>query len=157
ELFHLMQIDPLRVFVDVPQTYATGVKVGQEADVYRPEDPGRMFHGKVSRTSTALDPNTRTLLTQIDVPNPDGALRPGMYLMVKFIAHRDTPSVIIPSAALVVTAEGKISVPVVDAEDKVSYQHVELGRDDGTTVEIVSGLNGDETVAVHPGDALVEG
>jgi RND family efflux transporter MFP subunit len=157
ELFHLMQIDPLRVFVDVPQTYATGIKEGQSADVYRPEDPGRLFHGKVSRTSTALDPNTRTLLTQIDVPNPEGRLRPGMYLMVKFIAQRDTPSVIVPSAALVVTAEGRITIPVVDEKNTVHYQHVELGRDDGTSVEIVSGLNGDETVAVHPGDALAEG
>jgi RND family efflux transporter MFP subunit len=157
ELFHMMQIDPLRVFVDVPQTYATGVQEGQAADVYRPEDPGKLFHGKVSRTANALDPNTRTLLTQIDVPNPEGALRPGMYLMVKFIAERQSPSVIVPSAALVVTAQGKINVPVVDANNKVRYQHVELGRDNGTTVEIVSGLNGDETVAVHPGDALADG
>jgi RND family efflux transporter MFP subunit len=157
ELFHVMQIDPLRVFVDVPQTYATGIKEGESAEIYRPEDPGQLFHGKVSRTANALDQNTRTLLTQIDVPNPEGALRPGMYLMVKFIAERGAPSVIVPSAALVVTAHGKINVPVVDAENKVHYRQVELGRDDGTSVEIVSGLNGDETVAVHPGDALAEG
>jgi RND family efflux transporter MFP subunit len=157
ELFHVMQIDPLRVFVDVPQTFATGIKEGEPAEVYRPEDPGQLFHGKVSRTANALDQNTRTLLTQIDVPNPKGALRPGMYLMVKFIAKREAPSVIVPSAALVVTARGQINVPVVDAENKVRYRHVQLGRDDGTSVEIVSGLNGDETVAVHPGDALVEG
>jgi RND family efflux transporter MFP subunit len=145
------------VFVDVPQTYSTGIKDGQSAEIYRPEDPGRLFHGKVSRTANALDPNTRTLLTQIDVPNPEGALRPGMYLMVNLIAEREAPSVIVPSAALVVTAHGKITVPVVDAENKVHYRQVVLGRDDGTTVEIVSGLNGDETVAVHPGDALGEG
>jgi RND family efflux transporter MFP subunit len=157
ELFHLMQMDPLRVFVDVPQTYATGIKEGESADVYRPEQPGRLFHGKVSRTANALDQNTRTLLTQIDVPNPEAALRPGMYLMVKFIAEREAPSVIVPSAALVVTVHGKINVPVVDAENKVHYRQVELGRDDGTSVEIVSGLKGDETVAVHPGDALAEG
>jgi membrane fusion protein, multidrug efflux system len=157
ELFHLMQIDPLRVFVDVPQTYATEIKGGESANVYRPEDPGRLFHGKVSRTANALDPNTRTLLTQIDVPNPEGALRPGMYLMVKFIAERQAPSVIVPSAALVVAANGKINVPVVDAENKVRYRHVELGRDDGTNVEIVAGLSGTETVAVHPGDALADG
>ncbi len=84
-----MQTDPLRVFVNVPQVFATTVAVGQSASVYREQDPSRQFSGHVTRARrTSLDPNTRSLLTQVDVPNPDDALRPGMYLQVKFIAPR---------------------------------------------------------------------
>ena len=126
ELFHIMQINPLRVFVDVPQKYSTGITVGQAADLYRPEDPSKVFHGKVSRTATALDPNTRTLLTQVDVPNPDAALRPGMYLMVKFITDRASPAVLIPSAALVTRSSGNMQVPVLDSDNTVHYRTVAL-------------------------------
>jgi RND family efflux transporter MFP subunit len=156
ELFHLMQTDPLRVFVDVPQLFSTGVSIGQTIDVYRPEDPSNVFHGKVTRTANALDPNTRTLLTQIDVPNPDGALRPGMYLMVKFITNRATPLIKIPGAALVTQSDGQMAVGVLDKANAVHYRHVQLGRDFGTDIEVVAGLKGDETVIVHPGDALSE-
>jgi RND family efflux transporter MFP subunit len=157
ELFHIMQIDPLRVFVDVPQTYSTGITVGQNADVFRPEEPSKVFHGKVTRTASALDPNTRTLLTQIDVPNPDAALRPGMYLMAKFFADRAAPAVIIPSAALVTTSDGKMTVPILKSDNIVTYKTVQLGRDYGADIEITSGLTGDETVIIHPGDSLPEG
>jgi RND family efflux transporter MFP subunit len=78
ELYHVAQIDPLRVFVDVPQVFATDVKIGQEAVVFRREETGRRFTGKVTRTANPLDPATRTLRTEEDVPNPDGALLPGM-------------------------------------------------------------------------------
>ncbi|HEY2828347.1 MAG TPA: efflux RND transporter periplasmic adaptor subunit, partial [Pirellulales bacterium] len=90
ELFHLMQTDPVRVFVDVPQTYSTSIKIGETADIYRTEDPSNVFHGKVTHTANAIDPNTRTLLTQIDVPNPDDALRPGMYLQVTFKTNQSS-------------------------------------------------------------------
>ncbi len=155
-LFHLMQTDTLRVFVNVPQVYATAVTAGQQAVVCREEDPGRRFPGKVARTANALDPNTRTLLTQVDVPNPDGALRPGMYLQVTFVAARAAPAVLIPSAALVTLNDG-VEVALLDAHQAVRYRRVRLGRDFGTDVEVVSGLEGGETVMVHPGDALVEG
>jgi RND family efflux transporter MFP subunit len=158
ELFHLMQTDPLRVFVDVPQVFSTGIKVGQTADVYRPEEPSKVFHGKVSRTANALDPNTRTLLTQIDVPNPDDALRPGMYLLVKFVAERSAPAIMIPSAALVIRdTTGQQEVAVLDAKNTVQYRKVQLGRDYGAEVEVMAGLQGGETIVVHPGDALAEG
>src|SRR5262249_36508335 len=76
ELFHVMRPDSLRVFVNVPQVFSTGVKVGQDAVVYRREEPQKQYPGKVTRTANALDPNTRTLLTEVDVPNPNDALRP---------------------------------------------------------------------------------
>ncbi|HZZ78506.1 MAG TPA: efflux RND transporter periplasmic adaptor subunit [Gemmataceae bacterium] len=157
ELFHLMQTDPLRVFVDVPQTFSTSITVGETAEVVRPEQPSKSFPGKVTRTANALDPNTRTLLTQIDVPNADDALRPGMYLLVKFSANRDVPTVLIPSAALAISADGQEEVAVLDANNKVQYRQVQLGRDHGSELEVVNGLSGGETVVLHPGDMLAEG
>ena len=151
-----MQTNTLRVFVNVPQVYATSIVAGQDAVVYREEDPDRHFPGKVERTANALDPNTRTLLTQVDVPNPNDALRPGMYLQVKFVAARAAPAVLIPSAALVTQNNGT-EVALLDKNQAVQYRKVHLGRDFGTEVEVVSGLEGGETVIVHPGDTLAAG
>jgi RND family efflux transporter MFP subunit len=155
-LFYLMQTDPLRVFVNVPQVYSTTLAVGQTADVYREEDPNRQFSAHITRTANALDANTRTMLTEVDVPNPRGALRPGMYLQVKFIAPRAAGTVLIPSAALLWRPDGTI-VQVLDSEHHVSYRKVQVGRDFGAEIEVVSGLQGGETIVVHPGDALKEG
>jgi RND family efflux transporter MFP subunit len=156
ELFHVMQTDPMRVFVNVPQVFATSVTPGQEAVVYRKEEPRKRFSGRVTRTAKALDPNTRTLLTQIDVPNPDDALQPGMYLQVKLVATRAAPSVFIPSAALVTRNDGP-EVALLGENNTVRYRKVQLGRDFGTEVEVVTGLEGGETVIVRSGDALAEG
>jgi RND family efflux transporter MFP subunit len=155
-ILHVMQTDVLRVFVNVPQVNSTAVAPGQEAVVYRQEDPTRHFKGKVARTANSLDPNTRTLLTQVDVPNPDDALRPGMYLQVTFIAGRAAPVVLVPSAALLWRPDGTV-VEVLDKDNTVRYRKVQTGRDYGLEVEVVSGLEGGETVIVHPGDALAEG
>jgi RND family efflux transporter MFP subunit len=156
ELFHLMRTDVLRVFVDVPQVFATGIQVGQEAVVYRREEPQKQYAGKVTRTADALNPNTRTLRTEVDVPNPDDALRPGMYLQVKFRFRREVYPMRVPAAALVLGG-GAPRVGVLDAQHAVHYRTVELGRDYGAEVEVLSGLNDGDTVVVHPGDALPEG
>jgi RND family efflux transporter MFP subunit len=156
ELYHVAQIDPLRVFVDVPQVFATDVKVGQEAVVFRREEPGKRFTGKVARTANALDPATRTLRTEVDVPNPDGALLPGMYLQVTFTLKREMAPVLVPTAALVIRTAGP-KVAVLDAQQKVSYRDVQLGRDYGAEVEVTAGLRDGETVVLHPGDDLPEG
>jgi len=156
ELFHLMRTDVLRVFVNVPQVFATGIRVGQEAVVYTRDGPLKLFKGKVTRTADALDSNTRTLLTEVQVPNPKGDLRPGMYLQVKFVFNRDVFPVLIPSAALVTGAHGP-RVAVLDPRQAVHYRKVELGRDYGAEIAVLSGLGAGETVVVHPGDALPEG
>jgi membrane fusion protein, multidrug efflux system len=155
-LFRLAQIDTLRVMVAVPQVYSTEIYVGQAATIFRREDPQRKFAGKVTRMATALDPNTRTMLTQVEVPNPDSALLPGMYLQVKFVTRKETSRVLIPAAALVIGAEG-VSVAVVDEKSVVHYVKVEIRHDYGAEVEVTAGLNGGETVVVHPGDAIPEG
>ena len=156
ELFHIMQTDPLRVFVNVPQVYATKIVPGQDAAVYQEQEPLKQFAGKVTRTANALDPNTRTLLTEVDVPNPQNALQPGMYLQVKFTAVRGVSAVLIPTAALVIRNDGAV-VPVLDQQNRVHYHKVDRGRDYGAEVEVLTGLTGGETVVVYPGDALPEG
>ncbi len=156
ELFHLMRTDTLRVFVNVPQVFATGIQVGLQAAVYQRDNPSRQFAGKVTRTADALDPNTRTLLTEVQVPNPDNALRPGMYLQVKFVFRRVTPSLRIPAAAIVVR-NGPRRVAVLDAQHAVHYRDVHLGRDFGDQIEVLAGLNAGDTVVVHPGDDIPEG
>jgi RND family efflux transporter MFP subunit len=157
ELFHLMRTDTLRVFVNVPQVFATGIKVGQDAVIYRREDLQTQYTGKVVRTANALDANTRTLLTEVDVSNPHDALRPGMYLQVKFIFSRQTAPILIPAEALVVTSTGAQEVAVPDEQHRVKYLTVQLGRDFGADIEVMGGLKAGETVIVHPGDALQAG
>jgi RND family efflux transporter MFP subunit len=156
ELFHIMRTDVLRVFVNVPQVFATGIKVGQSALLYQRDTPAKQFPGKVTRTADALDPNTRTLLTEVQVPNPDNALRPGMYLQVKFVFDRNIPSVLIPAAALATRSSGP-QVGVLDDQHRVHYRGIELGRDYGNEIEVLSGLKAGETAVVHPGDDLPEG
>ncbi|CAN5194455.1 efflux RND transporter periplasmic adaptor subunit [soil metagenome] len=156
ELFHLMRTDTLRVFANVPQTYAIGLKVGQSAVVFAREDPGKTFMGKVTRTSDALDPATRTLLTEVQIANPENRLRPGMYLQVRFLFDRHALAVVIPTAALATRSDGP-KVFVLDNQNQVHYRPVQLGRDYGAQIEIVSGLADGERVVVHPGDDLPEG
>jgi RND family efflux transporter MFP subunit len=155
-MFRLSQIDTLRVMVAVPQVYSTEIYVDQEVTVFRREAPQEIFAGKVTRMAKALDPDTRTMLTEVQFPNPDRALFPGMYLQVKFVTKKQSPRILIPAAALVIGAEG-VTVPVVDDKNVVHYTKVELGHDFGAEVEVTAGLNGSETVVVHPGDAVPEG
>ena len=156
EMFHLVRTDTLRVFANVPQTFSTDVKVGEKAIVYRREDPKRTFSGTITRTADALDLSTRTLLTEVQVPNPDGALRPGMYLQVKFVFERQVPTVLIPAAALSTRSEGP-RLAVLDAQNQVHFRAVELGRDFGMETEVLAGIDPGETVVVNPSDDLSEG
>ncbi len=119
EMFHLMRTDILRVFIDVPQAFATSIKPGQYASVYLREEPNRLFQGRVTRTANALDTATRTLRTEVQVPNPDNALRPGMYLQVKFLFNREVAPVLIPSAAVVTRTDGP-KAGVMDDQTRVS-------------------------------------
>ena len=156
EMFHLVRMDVLRVFANVPQMFSTDVKVGQKAVVYRREDPRRTFAGTVTRTADALDLSTRTLLTEVQVPSPDGALRPGMYLQVQFLFEHPTPTVLVPAAALAARADGP-RVAVLDARNRVHYRTVQLGRDFGSETEVLVGIDAGETVVVNPRDELPEG
>ncbi|HTO23996.1 MAG TPA: efflux RND transporter periplasmic adaptor subunit [Spirochaetia bacterium] len=155
-LFRVAQIDTLRIFVNVPQTFVRSIAPGQETTIVVREFPGRVFAGKVSRDASALDATSRTLLTEVLVPNAGLTLKPGMYAQVRFSVVGPDPPVLIPATALVIRAEGP-QVAVVRDDHRVHFQKVELGRDLGTNVEVISGLNGDERLIVNIPDGLKEG
>jgi RND family efflux transporter MFP subunit len=154
-LFTLMQSDTLRIQLYVPQDEAFGIGPGVDAVIRVPELPGRDFPGKVTRIADALQPGTRTLLTEIDVPNPDHALSPGVYCTVELKIPRKTPSLVLPSEAIIFNAKG-LSVAVV--QDGAAHLHnVNVVRDFGTTVEVNSGVkDGDQVILAPPVD-LAEG
>ena len=156
EIFHIAAIDTLRVQADVPQTFATSVKVGQVAPVSRREVPGKEYAGSVGRTTQAVNVQTRTLRVEVDVPNPDHALLPGMYLQVRFQFDSPNSIVRVPGAAVVIRAEGA-KVAIIEDDGKVNYRPVKLGRDFGTVVEVMEGLKGGERLVVRPGDDLAPG
>jgi RND family efflux transporter MFP subunit len=139
----------------VPQDAAFGVAPGVEAVVRVPELPDRTFPGKVTRLAKALAPGTRTLLTEIDVPNPDGALSPGLYLTVELHIPRKTPSVIVPADALVFNSRG---LQVVVIENGIArFRKVTVARDLGTEVELRDGIKPGDEVILRPMVNLADG
>jgi RND family efflux transporter MFP subunit len=154
-MFEVMQRNVIRVFVYVPQDEAFGVAPGVEAIVRVPEIPTREFPGKVTRIADALQSGTRTLLTEIDIPNPDDALPPGVYCTVELKIPRETPSLIVPAGAIVFNSDG-LNVWVV--EDGVAHvHHVTVARDFGTTVEVSAGVKDGDQVILNPPVDLTEG
>jgi RND family efflux transporter MFP subunit len=154
-LFTLMQSDTLRIQLYVPQDEAFGVVPGVEATIRVPEMPGRDFPGKVTRIADALQPGTRTLLTEVDVPNPGRVLQPGVYCTVELKIPRKTPSLIVPSEAIIFNREG-LNVAVV--EDGVAHiRHVTVVRDFGTTVEVNAGVKEGDQVILNPPVDMTDG
>jgi RND family efflux transporter MFP subunit len=154
-LFTLMQADVIRIQLYVPQDEAFGVAPGTEAVVRVPEMPGHDFPGTVTRIADALQPGTRTLLTEIDVPNPDHALSPGVYCQVELRIPRKTPSLIVPSEAIVFNRNG-LSVAVVN-DGVAHFQPVTVVRDFGTTVEVNAGVKDGDQVILNPSVDLGDG
>lgn len=155
-LYRIAQTGQMRTFINVPQTDADSVHVGQPATLQIPDLSGRPFTGRITRTSNALDPASRTLLTEVQVANPDGTLLPGMYTQVDLQVPRKDPPLLIPGDTLVVRADGP-QVAVVDAHGQVHYTRVQLGRDYGDRLEVLSGLEEGQQLAVNPSDAVREG
>jgi len=155
-LFTIQRDDVVRVQVNVPQSGAVGLRDGLTAAVHVPELPGRTFEGKVARNAVALDSASRTVLAEVDVPNPDGALRSGLYVNVDFNIPRPVPTVVIPAEALLFNADGP-RVAAVDDAGRVHLRIVSIYRDYGTTLELRDGLRGGERVAVSPPADIAEG
>ena len=154
-MFEIMQKDVIRVRVYVPQDAAFGVAPGVEAIVRVPEIPGRTFRGKVTRTAEALQTGTRTLLTEIDISNPDGALQPGTYCTVELNILRKTPSLLVPADATIFNQNG-MQVAVV--KDGTAHIHkVSVTRDLGTHVEVDDGVEQGDLVIINPPITLSEG
>src|SRR5579862_1787522 len=155
-LFRIAQTNLLRTYLNVPQASASDVHVGQMASLATPELPERKFTGAVTRTANALDPASRTLLVEVQVPNPEGKLLPGMYVEVDLHLPRKNPPLLLPSDTLSVRPEGTL-VAVVDSNDTVHFQHVVIGRDYGSEIEILSGLSAGQRVIANPNDSVQEG
>jgi membrane fusion protein, multidrug efflux system len=156
ELFIISQVNPIRVYVDVPELYAPSVRPGLTATIELPSYPGQKFSGNVVRTADAIDPNTRTLRTEIDVPNREGRLFPGSYAQVHFGVKVATTRLSLPVNALLFRAEGPRAA-VVGSDGKVHLKQVTIGRDYGTDVEILGGLDTSESIVLNPSDSLEEG
>ncbi len=151
-----VQADILRVYINVPQAYVANVNTGQEVEVTAREYPQKVFKGKVTRTADALDPTARTERVEIQLPSEQGKLVPGMYLSIRFRVQQNEPALMVPANTVDIRREGP-RVAVVTADKKVNYRGVKLGRDFGKTVEILSGLSGDETLVINPVTDLLEG
>lgn len=153
-LFVVTQTDPLRLYVNVPQTYAQQVKTGQTVTVTQAELRGQKFEGKVARTAASIDALSRSMQVEIALPNKDGLLLPGAFVQVD-LPLVAKPGIAIPNNALIIRGDG-IKVAVIDAERRVHMQAVTLGRNYGERVEILSGLEQGARLVLNPPDALSE-
>ncbi len=155
-LFEIAQIDSLRVFVNVPQVYAPNVKVGLPVLIAVRGQLGQPVMGKVTRTASAIDPGTRTLLTQVDIPNQAHRLLPGMFVYVTFKIAPSGTHWRVPATAVIFNAQGT-RVVIVGAGNTLRFQQVVLGRDFGTSIDIQAGLQGHETIVKQPTVSFQEG
>ena len=156
ELFRLAQTETLRVYVRVPQTASHGIAAGQSAEVLIPEMPGRVFPAKVVTTSGAMSTDSRTLLTELQVDNSKNEILPGSYAQVRFLDTTPSAVLTLPSNSLLFRAQG-LQVGVVGSDGKVELRSVQIGRDFGQKVEILSGVDAKDQIIVNPSDSLVSG
>ena len=154
-LYRMVRDDPIRVFVDVPQSAAGDIKVDTPVQISASNIADRVFDGKVTRTAGAINSKTRTLRVEIDIPNLDHALVPGMYINSIFLVPT-TGLVQIPAAALVFRSGGP-QVAIVDKDNKVNFNQVVIARDNGNTVEISSGVSSGDAVILNVGSQILEG
>jgi RND family efflux transporter MFP subunit len=155
-LFSIAELDKLRVYINIPQTYAVGIYTGQSAQVTFHEYPNRKFNGKITRTASALDPATRTLVAEVQLANRNDMLRPGMFAQVELKVKHTSASLLAPDNAIITGAAG-VRVATVTPQNTIHFQPVSVGRDYGSLIEILSGLKGNETVLTDPDTSLQEG
>jgi RND family efflux transporter MFP subunit len=153
EMFDLAQIDPMRVYVSVPQSYSPSIHVGLKACLSLTELAQRNFCGQVVRTANSIDPNTRTLLTEVDVPNPAGTLLPGAYAEVHFDVKFTGQRLSLPVNALLFRPDGTMAA-VVGNDNRINLKKVTVGRDLGNALEVLDGVDANDRVVINPPDAL---
>jgi len=156
QLFFLAQTDPIRVYVNVPEAYAPSIHKGLGAYLELTQYPGQKFEGEVVRTAEAIDLATRTLLTEVDVPNKSGLLLPGGYAQVHLLVHVNNERLQVPVNALLFRSEGLRAV-VIDENHRVRLQALSIGRDYGTSLEVLTGLKSDDWLVLNPPDAIENG
>ena len=155
-LFYLAQTDPIRVYVSAPEIYAAEVRAGLPAYLELTQYPGQRFQGKIVRTADAIDLATRTLLTEVDVPNHQGQLLPGGYAQVHLGVHVTSERLAVPVNALLFRSEGLRAV-TVDAKNHIHLRALTIGRDYGTSLEVLQGLAKDDWIVINPADSLEDG
>ncbi|MDP9082324.1 MAG: efflux RND transporter periplasmic adaptor subunit [Pseudomonadota bacterium] len=155
-LFSLVQIDPLRLYVYVPQVYANQVKVGDAVTINLAEHSGEQYIGRIARTAGAIDTATRTMQVEIRIPNPNGALIAGSYVQAMLPVNYDRTVLVVPTNTLLFRPEGP-RVATVDGAGRVTLNTVTLGTDFGNTVAVLSGVKGTDTVVLNPADSLADG
>ncbi|MHB8519552.1 MAG: efflux RND transporter periplasmic adaptor subunit [Limisphaerales bacterium] len=156
ELFRLAQTRTLRVFVRVPQTWSQFIVPGQTAELLLTERPDRAFPAKIVRTAGAIDPDSRTLLTELQVDNERGEVLAGAYAQVRFQLPADRATLVLPANTLLFRAEG-LQAGVVGADGRVELRTITLGRDFGTSVEVLAGVTANDRVILNPSDSLAAG
>ena len=156
QLFTIGQSGTVRVFTNVPQASAPAVMSAHAAQVQFRELPGQTFTGTIARTSSSIDPSSRTLLAEVDLPNSDGKILPGMFATVLFDTRRAQPPLLIPANALFVRTAGPQAF-VVDSNGIAHLRNLTLGRDYGASAEVISGLRAGDMVVLSPGDNVTEG
>ncbi|HXY40733.1 MAG TPA: efflux RND transporter periplasmic adaptor subunit [Vicinamibacteria bacterium] len=156
QLFTLARTDPIRVYVSVPEATAPAIRRGLSAYLVLTEYPGREFRGEVVRSADAIEPATRTLLTEVDVANAGGTLLPGGYAQVHLELQVAAPRFEVPVNALLFRSEG-LRAAVVGADHKVQLRPLTIGRDYGTSLEVLAGLSAGESIVLNPPDSLEDG
>jgi RND family efflux transporter MFP subunit len=156
EMFDLAQIDPMRVFVAVPQSYSPSIHTGLKACLSLTELAQKNFCGQVVRTANSIDPGTRTLLTEVDVPNPSGTLLPGAYAEVHFDVKVVAQRLSLPINAILFRPDGSM-VAVVGQDNRINLKKVAIGRDFGNALEIIEGVDPADRIVINPPDALEQG
>ncbi len=155
-LYRLSSTNPLRLFVNVPQSQARFIHDDMPVSIYLSEYPGRAFTAQVARSAGALDPGSKTLLTEVRIPNDQHVLTSGSYAEAHFTLKLDNPVIMLPSNTLIVRADGT-KVAVVDQSNHIQLKPVTTGRDFGTTIEIITGLNENERIVANPSDSVRDG
>jgi len=156
ELFSVADIHEMRVFVSVPQDYSQILKPGLTATLSLPQYPGRTFKATFDTTANAFNPQTRTVVTELLVPNPDHLIWPGTYADVHFVIPSDPHILIVPEQALLFRAQG-MQVALVGPDERVHLQDVKLGLNLGQTVQVVDGLKPTDRLVVNPSAGILEG
>ena len=156
QLFSLAQTDPIRAYVSVPEAYAPSIRAGLGAYLELTQYPGQKFQGKVVRTAESIDPGTRTLLTEVDVPNHNGALLPGGYAQAHLQVKVTGARLAVPVNALIFRSEGLRAI-VVDTNHRAHLRAITVGRDYGTTLEVLQGLAANDWIVLNPADSLDDG
>jgi RND family efflux transporter MFP subunit len=155
-LFAVAQVDPLRLYVFVPQVYAHQIKIGDDVTVTLAERAGEQYRGTVARTARAIDTGTRTMQVEIRVPNPNNTLITGSYVQVTLPINADVHALVVPTNVLLFRSDGT-RIALVDDAGRVHLTLVRLGTDFGTEVEVLSGLRASDRLILNPADSLAEG